>query len=70
MITMPSQQVHNGDRKWTEAILSAAVLVVIATAASALINPLLGRTVHGNIVAILMPSLFILVALLFKKRWV
>jgi 4-hydroxybenzoate polyprenyltransferase len=72
---MPSQQIRKndkskGDRKWVEAILSAAVLVVIATAASALINPLLGRTVHWNIVAVLMPSLFIVFALLFKKRWV
>jgi len=67
---MPGQQIRKSDRKWTEAILSAAVLVVIATAASALINPLLGRTMHWNIVAVLMPSLFVLFALLFKKRWV
>jgi hypothetical protein len=72
---MPSQQFRkNGrskvDRSWVEAIVSAAVLVVIATAASALINPVLGRAVHWNIVAVLMPSLFVLFALLFKKRWV
>lgn len=65
---MPSQQIRESDRTWTAAILSAAVLVVIATAASALINPLLGRSVHWDIVAILMPSLFVLFALLFKKR--
>ncbi len=67
---MPSHQARKSDRKWIESILSAAVLVVIATGASALINPLLGRTTHWNIVAVLMPSLFILFALLFKKRWV
>jgi 4-hydroxybenzoate polyprenyltransferase len=75
MTTMPSQQTRRreqpaGDRGWKETILSALALVVLATVASALINPLLDRTVHWNIVAVLMPSLFVLFALLFRKRWV
>jgi hypothetical protein len=48
----------------------AMVIVLVATAASALINPLLGRVVHWTIVAVLMPTLFVAFAVLFKKRWV
>jgi hypothetical protein len=40
---MPSQQVRKTDRKWTEAIVSGAVFIVIATEASALIDRLLGE---------------------------
>jgi hypothetical protein len=58
------------ERRWGEAVLWAAVIVALATAASALINPLIGRTVHWNIVAVLMPTLFVLFAVLLKKRWV
>ena len=58
------------DRKWTEALVRAAIIVVLATGAAAFVNPLLGRTVHWNIMAVLMPALFIAFVFLFKKRWV
>ena len=58
------------DRNWTSAVVLAAAIVAVATLASALINPLLDRVVHWNIVAVLMPSLFVVFTLLFKKRWV
>lgn len=57
-------------RTWASALLTAAAIVAVATAASALINPLLGRTVHWNIVAVLMPSLFVFFTLAIKNRWV
>lgn len=66
---MPNQS-RVSERRWGEAVLWAAVIVALATAASALINPLIGRTVHWNIVAVLMPALFVLFAVLLKKRWV
>jgi hypothetical protein len=53
-----------------ESLVWAAVIVAVATAASTLINPLLDRTVHWDIVAVLMPTLFVLFSFLFKKRWV
>jgi len=40
----------------------------VATAASALINPILSRTSHGNIAAVLRPSLFNLLTLAIKNR--
>jgi hypothetical protein len=70
-MAMPSQSKHPAkDRNWREALLWAAMIVGIATGASALINPLLDRTVHWNIVAVLMPTLFVLFSFLLKKRWV
>ena len=48
----------------------AALVVVVATIASTFVNPLIGRTVHWNIMAVLMPTLFVAFSFLFKKRWV
>ncbi len=68
---MPSgQKARVTDRTWVNSAVLALVIVIIATIASALINPLLNRVVHWNIVAVLMPSLFVLFTVLFKKRWV
>ena len=58
------------DRTWSGSLLPALVIVAIATAASAVINPLIDRTVHWDIMAVLMPALFVTFAILFKKRWV
>jgi hypothetical protein len=57
-------------RAWSRSVLLAAVIVAIATVASAIINPMLDRVVHWNIVAVLMPTSFVLFTVLFKKRWV
>lgn len=68
---MPSNQKQQvADRTWVEALKWAAIIVVIATVASAVLNPLIGRTVHWNIMAVLMPTLFVAFSFLFKKRWV
>ncbi len=68
---MPSTEKRQvADRTWTEALKWAVLIVVVATIASAVVNPLIGRTVHWNIMAVLMPALFIAFTFLFKKRWV
>ncbi len=68
---MPSTEKRQvADRTWTEALKWAVLIVVVATIASAVVNPLIGRTVHWNIMAVLMPALFIAFAFLFKTRWV
>lgn len=58
------------ERKWGGSALLAVALVAVATVVSAVINPLLDRTVHWDIMAVLMPTLFVLFTVLFKKRWV
>jgi hypothetical protein len=65
-----SQKQQVADRTWVEALKWAALIVVIATIASAMLNPLIGRTVHWNIMAVLMPTLFMAFSFLFKKRGV
>ena len=58
------------DRTWARAIALALALVAVATLASVVINPLLGRVVHWNLMAVLMPALFVGFTVLLKKRWV
>ena len=58
------------DRTWARAVALAFALVAVATLASVLINPLLGRVVHWNIMAVLMPALFVGFTVLLKKRLV
>ena len=58
------------DRTWARAAALALALVALATLASAVINPLLDRTVHWNIMAVLMPALFVGFTVLLKKRLV
>ena len=58
------------DRTRGRAVALAFALVAVATLASVVINPLLGRIVHWNIMAVLMPALFVGFAVLLKKRLV
>ena len=58
------------DRTWARAAVLALALVAVAMLASVVINPLLGRVVHWNIVAVLMPTLFVGFTVLLKKRLV
>jgi hypothetical protein len=58
------------DRTWQGSASLTLMIVAVATAASALINPLIGRSVHWDIVAVLMPTLFVLFTVLLRKRWV
>ena len=58
------------DRTWGRAAALAFALVAIAILASVVINPLLGRVVHWNIMAVLMPALFVAFTVLLKKRLV
>ena len=56
------------ERTWGSAAWLALAIVTIATVASAVINPLLGRSVHWDIRAMLMPAIFVAFTVLFKKR--
>ena len=58
------------DRTWARAAALALALVAVATLASVVINPLLDRVVHWNIMAVLMPALFVGFTVLLKKRLV
>ncbi len=57
-------------RRWHTSIVWAAVLVGAAVALSATVNPLLGRAIHWDWMAGLAPTLFIVLAVAIRRRWV
>ena len=57
-------------RSWQVSLLWAAVIVSIGIVASATINPLFGRFVHWDWMAVVAPAGFIALTLAFRKRWV
>jgi hypothetical protein len=65
-----SQKEQVTNRTWVAALKWAALIVVIATIVSAVLNPLPGRMIHWNITAVLMPTWFVAFSFLFQKRWV
>ena len=57
-------------RSWLISLGSASAMVGIAVAVSATVNPLFGRSVHWDWMAGLAPTLFILLTLALRRRWV
>ena len=57
-------------RGWMTSLVLAAVIVVVGIGLSAVINPLLGRYVHWDWVAVLAPTLLITLAIALRRRWV
>ena len=58
------------NRSWFVAIPVAAVLVGAGVFLSAVINPLFGRYVHWDWMAVLAPALFIVAVAAVRRRWV
>ena len=58
------------NRSWVVAIPVAAVLVGVGIFLSAVINPLFGRYVHWDWMAVLAPVLFIVAVAAVRRRWV
>jgi hypothetical protein len=57
-------------RGWGASLGLAAVIVGIGIGLSAVINPLVGRYVHWDWVAVLAPILLITLAIALRRRWV
>lgn len=57
-------------RSWPISLGSATALVVILVALSAVVNPLFGRYVHWDWMAVLAPTLLVLLTLALRRRWV
>ncbi len=58
-----------GKRSWPVALLWAGTLVGASVMLSAVINPLFGRFVHWDWMAVLAPTLFVLLTLSLRRRW-
>ncbi|MDP6401917.1 MAG: hypothetical protein QF467_00030 [SAR202 cluster bacterium] len=59
-----------GPRGWGPALFWAGVVVGLTLVASAVINPLFGRSVHWDWVAGIAPISFAVFAIAFRRRWV
>ena len=66
----PYGRESTANRGWGASLGLAAVIVGIGIGLSAVINPLLGRYVHWDWVAVLAPTLLITLAIALRRRWV
>ncbi len=57
-------------RSWPVALLWAGTLVGASIILSAVVNPLFGRYVHWDWMAVLAPTLFVLITRSLRRRWV
>jgi hypothetical protein len=62
--------IGRGNRSWAVSITVAAILVGVGVFLSAVINPLFGRSVHWDWMAVLAPVLFITAVAAVRRRWV
>ena len=56
------------DRGWLVSVFWAALIIGIGIALSAIINPILGRSVHWDWMAGLAPTLFVVLTLAIRWR--
>ena len=57
-------------RAWRVSLARAAILVAAAVAFSAIVNPLLGRSVHWDWMAGVAFTLFVVATVALRLRWV
>ena len=65
---MPRKGLAN--RSWPVSLAWAGALVGVAIVLSAVVNPLFGRYVHWDWMAGLAPTLFVVITLSLRRRWV
>ena len=64
-----AQKRELGPRSWMISLLWAAVIVGVSIIASATVNPLFGRYVHWDWMAVLAPILFLVLTMALRNRW-
>ena len=57
-------------RSWLISAVTALIFVGVGVALSALVNPLLGRYVHWDWMAVVAPTLLVLLTIALRRRWV
>ena len=55
-------------RSWLVSVLAAAALTGVAVGISSVVNPLIGRTVHWDWMAVLAPLTFVVAMLYLRRR--
>lgn len=57
-------------RSWSVSVLSALVLVGFTVLLSAVVNPMFGRYVHWDRVAVGAPIAVVVLAVALRRRWI
>jgi energy-converting hydrogenase Eha subunit A len=60
---------HPAKRSWTASIAFSVVVVGVGILISATVNPLFGRAVHWDWMAVLAPVLFVTLTMVLRNRW-
>ena len=60
----------SGTRSWGDSLGYAALVVGAGTVLSATVTPLLGRAIHWDWMAMLAPTLFAILTLALRRRWI
>lgn len=59
-----------GTRGWRTSLAVAAAVVGVSILFSAAVNPLFGRAVHWDWMAGLAPTLFVVLTVALRRRWI
>ena len=59
-----------GKRSWKASLAAAAAIVGVSILLSATVNPLFGRYVHWDWMAVAAPTLVVALAVALRRRWV
>jgi len=57
-------------RGWLASTGQSAAVVAIGVVASATVNPMLGRSVHWDWMAVVAPTLLVVLVIALRRRWV
>ena len=63
------KQQGSAKRSWLRSIAASAAVVGVAILISATVNPLFDRAVHWDWMAVLAPTLLILLTVALRNRW-
>jgi hypothetical protein len=65
----PGQESRTSKRSWRSAISISVAMLAVGIAVSATVNPLFGRAVHWDWMAVLAPVLLVAMTLVLRNRW-
>ena len=67
--SVSEQPPGRGKRSWRAAIAISVPVLAGAIVVSATLNPLIGRAVHWDWMAVAAPVLFVVMVIALRKRW-
>ena len=69
-MTSPRKQSQKARRGWLVSSGLAVGIVAFSVVVSATVNPMLGRSVHWDWMAVGAPTLLVVLAVALRRRWV